>query len=208
MHLLALVFGIVLLPAAYPLKCFRCIPASSGTCEDTEKECPSSSYQCGALRITSYAGGSKLADIHMKTCFLADQCVEGSVNLGISRTVLTSKCCASELCNTQHAPEPNQTSPNGKRCYHCNGLKCTATLNCRGSEDHCISKTVSSGGKKAIMKGCASRDMCTNSQNPQIRGAIGGEVTCCQGDFCNSASSTSAGLLLLVAPLASLIALS
>ncbi|XP_041797497.1 urokinase plasminogen activator surface receptor-like [Chelmon rostratus] len=208
MHLLALVFGIVLLPAAYPLKCYECLPGSSGTCTDTEKECPSSSYQCGALRIASYAGGSELANVHMKTCVMADQCVEGSVNLGISRTVLTNKCCASELCNAQHAPAPSKSNPNGKKCYFCNGQECTATLNCQGSEDHCISTTVSSGGAQTVLKGCASKLLCSATQNAQLQALIGQEISCCQGDYCNSASSTSAGLLLLVAPLVSLFTLS
>ncbi|XP_076593498.1 uncharacterized protein LOC143324690 [Chaetodon auriga] len=204
MHLIVLIFGIVLLPEAYPLKCHKCLPGSSGTCTDTEVQCPSPSYQCGALKITSFAGDSKLSDVRMKICVLADQCVEGSVNFGIARHIITSKCCTSELCNTEPAPEPSSSSPNGKRCYHCDGLKCSATLNCAGNEDHCISKTVTAGGKKTITKGCASKQICSNTQNPQIKALIGEEISCCQGDFCNSASSTSAGLLLLVAPLISL----
>ncbi|XP_070822775.1 uncharacterized protein [Chaetodon trifascialis] len=205
MRLLVLIFGIVLLPEVYPLKCHECLSGSLGTCTDTEKECPSASYQCGAWRITSYAGDSKLADVHRKTCILADQCVEGSLNFGMARTVLTSNCCTSELCNTQPAPEPSKSSPNGKRCYHCHGLKCTATLNCAGNEDYCISETVTAGGEKTIKKGCASRQICLHPQNPNIKSFIQGEIRCCQGDFCNSASSTSAGLLLLVAPLISLV---
>ncbi|XP_076593874.1 urokinase plasminogen activator surface receptor-like [Chaetodon auriga] len=205
MHLLGLIFGIVLLPEAYPLKCYECLPGSLGTCTDTEKECLPLTNQCGALRIASYAGGTELANVHMKSCVLADQCVEGSVNFGIARTVLTSKCCTSELCNAQPAPEPSKSSPNGKRCYHCDGQQCSATLNCAGNEDHCISATVTAGGAKAVMKGCASKLLCSNTQDAQIKALIGEEITCCQGDFCNSASSTSAGLLLLVAPLISLV---
>ncbi|XP_070822415.1 urokinase plasminogen activator surface receptor-like [Chaetodon trifascialis] len=205
MHLVVLIVGIVLLPEAYPLKCYECLPGSSGTCTDTEKECLPLANQCGALRIASYAGDSKLADVHMKTCVMADQCVEGSVNFGIARTVLTSKCCTSELCNAQPAPEPSKSSPNGKRCYHCDGQQCSATLNCAGNEDHCISTTVTAGGAKTVMKGCASKLLCSNTQDAQIKALIGEEIHCCQGDFCNSASSTSAGLLLLVAPLISLV---
>ncbi|XP_041799196.1 urokinase plasminogen activator surface receptor-like [Chelmon rostratus] len=207
MHLLALVFGIVLLPAAYPLKCYECIPGSLGTCTDTQRECPSS-YQCAALKVTSYAGASELLSMDMKSCALPVECVDGSINFGISRTVLTSKCCNSELCNTQPAPAPSKSNPNGKKCYFCNGQECTATLNCLGSEDHCISTTVSSGGAQTVLKGCASKLLCSATQNAQIQALIGQEISCCQGDFCNSASSISAGLLLLVAPLVSLFTLS
>ncbi|XP_044063653.1 urokinase plasminogen activator surface receptor-like [Siniperca chuatsi] len=205
MHLLTLIFGIVLLPKAYTLKCHECVPRTSGTCTDTTKECPSRIHQCRAVRITSYAGGSKLADVNMKTCALDKQCAEGSVNFGISRTVITSKCCTSELCNTEHAPEPIKSNPSGNKCYSCDGQKCTSILKCEGGEDHCISATVNIGGEKTTVKGCASESICSNKVNAQIKGVIAGEMTCCQGDLCNSASSTSTGLLLLVAPLGSLV---
>lgn len=50
------------------------------------------------------SGGSKLADIPMKSCFLPEECAESSVNFGISRIVISIKCCKSNLCNTEHAP--------------------------------------------------------------------------------------------------------
>ncbi|KAI3360908.1 hypothetical protein L3Q82_013120 [Scortum barcoo] len=151
------------------------------------------------------AGGAKLAEIDMKSCALAAECVEGSVNFGISKTILTSKCCNSELCNSQPAPAPSKSSPNGRKCFQCDGQTCTGTLNCEGDEDHCISSTVNTGNQKITMKGCASKLLCSTGANNQISAAIGAEFSCCQGDYCNSASSTSAGLLLLVAPLLSVV---
>nr|XP_019948851.1 PREDICTED: urokinase plasminogen activator surface receptor-like [Paralichthys olivaceus] len=200
MHLF-LIFGIVLLPKASTLKCFECLPGGSGSCRDTEKECPFQGAQCGALRVVTYAGDLKVSDINAKTCVTAEQCVEGSLNFGVSRTYITSKCCTSELCNTQFAPEPQKSNPNGKKCFSCDGKSCTGTVNCEGNEDHCISTTVDLGGEKTTMKGCGSSMMCSGAQTAEIAGVIKAELTCCQGNFCNSAISTRAGLLLLLAPL-------
>lgn len=52
----------------------------------------------------SVSGGSKFADIPMKSCFLPDKCVESSINFGISRIVIPNKCCNSDFCNVAIAP--------------------------------------------------------------------------------------------------------
>ncbi|XP_036929760.1 phospholipase A2 inhibitor and Ly6/PLAUR domain-containing protein-like [Acanthopagrus latus] len=205
MRLLTLIFGIVLLPEAYTLKCLRCLPDASRACITTEWTCHSRNALCATRRISSFAGDAKMSDVHLKTCVLQDECSEGSVNFGISRIVVTSHCCTSNLCNAGNAPEAERHDTNGHKCYHCDGERCSLTLTCAGNEDHCITKTVNVGGKIKITKGCASRQMCSATENAQIKAAIGGEMTCCRGDFCNGASITNAGLLLLVTPLVSLL---
>ncbi|XP_035481076.2 urokinase plasminogen activator surface receptor-like [Scophthalmus maximus] len=203
--LFLLIFGIALLPKAFTLKCFECSSDDSGSCTDTAKECASQGFQCGAQRVLIYNGASKLSDFNMKMCALAEQCVEGSVNFGVTRMVLTSHCCTSELCNNQPAPDPSKSKVNGKKCFRCDGHTCTATLNCEGNEDYCMSTTEDIGGENVTVKGCASKLMCLSSPSLQMAGTVGATLSCCQGDFCNSASSTSAGLLLLVAALISLV---
>ncbi|XP_028281559.1 urokinase plasminogen activator surface receptor-like [Parambassis ranga] len=202
MLFLTLIVGIVLLLKADALKCYDCVK----TCTNTTKECPVQGQQCADMRVLSYHGSSNISDVNVKTCALAEDCVEHSVNYGVARTVVTSKCCTSNLCNTQRAPDASKSNPNGKKCFRCEGQKCTTTLNCVGNEDFCISTTV----KAVIMKGCATKTICSNAQIALMTGAVGEEASCCQGDYCNtdsgtSASSTSAGLLLLVAPLMSLV---
>ncbi|XP_068180630.1 urokinase plasminogen activator surface receptor-like isoform X2 [Antennarius striatus] len=150
-----------------------------------------------------YIFGEKVADFNIRSCVGAEHCNEGTVNFGIIKTTITSKCCTSNLCNVQPVPEPNSTVPNGKKCYYCNGQTCTETQNCEGNEDLCISATVSIGGENMIVKGCASSQMCSNVNIGNIKPTTVGQISCCQGNFCNSASSTSSSLLLLVVPLVS-----
>ncbi|XP_034409940.1 lymphocyte antigen 6E-like [Cyclopterus lumpus] len=201
MHLLTLIFGIVLLPKAHSLKCYECVPETPGNC--TAKECPLPGQQCSALSFTSSAGGSTIVDVKSKRCALTAECVEASVNFGISKILINNTCCNADFCNDKLASVPIKSIPNGNKCFQCKGHDCTATLNCEGTEDHCISTKMNIGGESITMKGCVSKLMCL-SETKKMSGVIATEMSCCQGNFCNSAGSTRAGLLLLVAPLVSL----
>ncbi|XP_071398927.1 phospholipase A2 inhibitor NAI-like [Centroberyx affinis] len=203
MHLLILILGSVLLPKAYTLTCHECIPGLSGSCTDTSKDC-SSLGQCSSVRVVSSVGGTELANVNMKSCAVADQCLSGSVNFGASRTTISTKCCFTDLCNSQTVPAPRVPSPNGKKCYGCNEKgECNSILSCLGDEDRCISTTVDAAGKKMTLKGCTSKTMCSGITSAQAAGAIGTEISCCEGDMCNSASSTGVSFLLLVTPMVS-----
>ncbi|TNN68302.1 Urokinase plasminogen activator surface receptor [Liparis tanakae] len=205
MHLLlTLIFGIVLLPKAHTLKCYECAAGTSEEC--TVSECPLRGQRCGAFRLTTYAGGSKLLDVKSKRCAVTAECVEGSINFGISRVVMNNMCCNADLCNEKMMPGSPQSIPNGKKCFQCKGEDCTATLNCEGTEDHCISAKMTIGGESVTTKGCVSKSMCL-PENQKSSQLISAEISCCQGNFCNSAGSTRAGLLLLAAPLLSLVLL-
>ncbi|XP_047454697.1 urokinase plasminogen activator surface receptor-like [Mugil cephalus] len=204
MYLLTLVLGIVLLPEARTLICYECAPGQTGTCTETT-QCPSQKNQCAVQRLVSYTGGSEVLNVTEKSCALPEECGEHSLNFGVSRTVIASKCCSTNLCNTQPASGVTPAVPNGRKCFSSDGQTSTTTLNCLGNEDHCISATVSTGDQMVTLKGCASKVICTNKESAQMMGTIGAEMSCCQGDYCNSASSTSAGLMLLVAPLISLV---
>ncbi|XP_038141448.1 urokinase plasminogen activator surface receptor-like isoform X2 [Cyprinodon tularosa] len=196
MYLVTLVVGVLLLSKANALKCFECVPGTSETCIDTAKECPSPNNLCAAMRLVTYAGASKDKEIKAKMCALRGDCIRGSVNFGSDKTVIVSECCSSELCNIQHASEPNFV-PNGKKCFSCEGNQCMKTLNCDGDQDYCIKSTINVGGEVQTLKGCASKIMCSENPSVLFQNYIGLGSSCCQGDYCNSASSASAGLLLL-----------
>uniref|UniRef100_A0A8C9XWD2 UPAR/Ly6 domain-containing protein n=1 Tax=Sander lucioperca TaxID=283035 RepID=A0A8C9XWD2_SANLU len=71
---------------------------------------------------------------------MAEECIDSSINLGISQSKVTTKCCTTPLCNKLPVPEPSKL-PNGKQCYYCDERTCTNILNCKGNEDYCISGT-------------------------------------------------------------------
>ncbi|CAI5660129.1 urokinase plasminogen activator surface receptor-like [Oreochromis niloticus] len=202
MQILVLILGIVLLHGACALKCYECIPGPSGSCTDTIKECPFNT-QCASARTTSYAGGSKVDDYKGKDCVTPEDCVQASINFGDSQFASITKCCTTDLCNHQDAPEYS-FSPNGKKCFYCDGTDCTKTLKCNKNEDYCVSLAVTEGGQNVTRKGCASKLVCSSTQSAKIT-VTGPEISCCQGNFCNSASSTTVSLLLFVTPVISLV---
>ncbi|XP_072769033.1 neuromast-expressed gpi-anchored lymphocyte antigen 6, partial [Nerophis lumbriciformis] len=87
------------------LKCYECAAGSSGSCIDATKECPWLADHCGALRLIVYHDNAVIADIKGKSCTSAAHCANVSVNFGESRTLLTNKCCATDLCNMLPAPD-------------------------------------------------------------------------------------------------------
>ncbi|CAI5692174.1 unnamed protein product [Oreochromis niloticus] len=189
MHILVLVVGTVLLPTGCALKCYEWISAMPENMTE-KKDCPSNT-QCGSLRFIYYGGGEALTDGRIKKCALAEECGDASLNLGNTQAVFTSKCCVSDLCNTQDPPVGKIPSPNGKKCFQCVENDCTKTLNCGGNEDYCISVAVNAGRQNVTVKGCASKLICSNTQYAEIFGIIRPEISCCQGDLCNSGKTTT-----------------
>uniref|UniRef100_A0A8C7YZM5 UPAR/Ly6 domain-containing protein n=1 Tax=Oryzias sinensis TaxID=183150 RepID=A0A8C7YZM5_9TELE len=173
------------------LRCYECITDNSGTCTPTQKECPSENHQCGATRVIYYEGGSKIHDQTEKRCALPEECGEASVNFGWSKHWSNTQCCNSNLCN-------NHKTTNGRKCFTCDGLTCDKTLACEGNEDHS-----SEPGTTTISKGCVSEVMCSAS-NSYLSQRTETQVSCCKGNFCNSAVTASAGLQLVVVALVSL----
>ncbi|XP_034030980.1 phospholipase A2 inhibitor and Ly6/PLAUR domain-containing protein-like isoform X2 [Thalassophryne amazonica] len=199
MFFLTFILVTVLLPKASSLTC--CIDEGSSC---TSTQC-SASELCGATRITSYEGGTQMTDLTIRSCAVAENCVSALINFGVTKTVINTVCCSADNCNNQSVPEPPSRNPNGKKCFTCDGRSCNTIMNCEGTEDHCISTTVSVDEQKVQLKGCASKLVCSDIVNSQLAAVIEGKINCCQGNLCNGASRTSAAILMLVTPLLSLI---
>ncbi|KAI4895214.1 hypothetical protein NFI96_030166 [Prochilodus magdalenae] len=118
------------------LKCYECIPELFGHCRVTKTECPD---QCES-KTTAVNFGGLGHEVNVRTCAAAGQCVTGSLNLGMMKVSVNSKCCSTDLCNRQDIPAL-PTTPNGKMCYTCAGEDCLETMNCEGDEDLCTTIT-------------------------------------------------------------------
>uniref|UniRef100_A0A3B5R5X0 Phospholipase A2 inhibitor and Ly6/PLAUR domain-containing protein-like n=1 Tax=Xiphophorus maculatus TaxID=8083 RepID=A0A3B5R5X0_XIPMA len=210
MFLFTLVLVVLFLPEADNLKC-KCESDQYGACAKETTECPSKNYSCSVTTQVYYLGGAK-SEHNSKGCITSDLCISFSVNYGAYRVVQNSKCCSEDLCNTQINYTKLVSPPNRKKCFSCDEENCMKTLKCAGDENYCVDVKVS-----FMMKGCASKSVCSDhfssvmsqltSQHP------GAKISCCRGNYCNSASSTispgskssasstSPTLLLLLVPL-------
>lgn len=192
MHFFVLFFGCALFSTALTLRCFECTPNANGTpCTDKVTDCVGDS-QCGAMRITAFMGDKKVSDMTMKSCAVPGQYINGSVNLGVTRTRIRNKYCTTDLCN-MNTSDSSIRSPNGKKCFTCQ-QDCKATLDCMGDEDYCVSALIGVMGKTILMKGCASEIICSGGSTGVIQST---DLNCCQGNLCNNAQSSSSSVLLL-----------
>ncbi|KAL7864064.1 hypothetical protein AOLI_G00154840 [Acnodon oligacanthus] len=189
----------VLFPKALTLKCHQYKPGLPGTCTTTQTDCPD---QCTSGTIVMDTAGQQ-QEVSKKSCGVAAECVAGSVNLGVLKTSVNLKCCSTDLCNSQTVEALAQGSANGKTCYTCVGADCTGTVSCEGDEDHCVSTTVTAGDTQKMMKGCASRSLCTAGVATLQTAGVTGSVSCCEGDLCNGAEGVKLSLLIMLVPLIS-----
>ncbi|XP_062372644.1 urokinase plasminogen activator surface receptor-like isoform X2 [Sardina pilchardus] len=136
---------------------------------------------CASVTEAFFEGDTEIVS-NVRCCVQPDHCIAGSINLGVSKRTINTECCGKELCNTKNTPEFNKDdTPNGKKCFTCEGNDCTKTMDCVGNEDHCIKSTTEMNGQIAILKGCASRSICQGN----VSGLMGYLSECCEGNLCN-----------------------
>ncbi|XP_051734815.1 urokinase plasminogen activator surface receptor-like [Ctenopharyngodon idella] len=181
----------ILFTAGHSLSCYGCL---LGSC--TQTTCSSGFTNCSSL---TYADNATVGKI--RGCVPASSCVNGFVSFGSVKA--STSCCNTDLCNSQDAPEPSNT-PNGKKCYSCNGLtiqNCTNVLSCSETEDRCF-KAGTGVNQTDVVKGCASKSVCDAAPAAEASFNIG-NFTCCEGNLCNSAQSVSQSFLFLCCSLLS-----
>ncbi|XP_066575301.1 urokinase plasminogen activator surface receptor-like isoform X2 [Amia ocellicauda] len=139
----------------------------------------------------------------MKSCAEPTGCGEPiSINFGVlGRTTVNSKCCSTELCNTQNVPAYTNNTPNSHKCFTCDKEDCTKTMNCLGPEDRCIKSFVTAGDQTIVIKGCATSNVCDLKPPKEILNTIGMELNCFERNLCNNAKRAVQNLFLLLVSL-------
>ncbi|XP_076874821.1 urokinase plasminogen activator surface receptor-like isoform X1 [Brachyhypopomus gauderio] len=183
---------------ALALKCYQC------TSQQTQGTCPEIDCvgECASVRVTStmQGAGAPLLDLQLKSCAAPAECINGSLNLGLVKTVLDTKCCKTDLCNSQTVSALPEQPPNGKYCYTCDGDSCSRNITCQGDENQCISTSVDVGGTKTAMKGCATKSFCDGISS--LQQSVGmTKMSCCVGNLCNSGNMVNLSFLLMLGSL-------
>uniref|UniRef100_A0AAY4BY19 UPAR/Ly6 domain-containing protein n=1 Tax=Denticeps clupeoides TaxID=299321 RepID=A0AAY4BY19_9TELE len=169
---------------AQGLTCNQCKTLTpNGMCSSTSVPCTG---VCGNVVLTTFLG-SETINLNARDCLPPDECQNGSINFGLTRVVMTTTCCSTDLCNSGTSLN---SLPNGRSCFTCNGTDCTSTVNCIGNENHCIFSSPT-----GIAKGCASQSVCNQDNMVSKLGFV--NISCCGGILCNGASSIVQNILLL-----------
>nr|XP_055035398.1 urokinase plasminogen activator surface receptor-like [Misgurnus anguillicaudatus] len=168
-----------------------------GSCERQKvTTCPdTATATCLSITSVQIIGGPEVVK-QIKGCGVKENCIDASVNNGVVRTVTSSQCCDTDLCNSEESPDSSFNSPNGKQCYYCDGQSCFNRLNCLGDEDYCFKATVTA--ESQTFKGCISKSICDAALQVNADYL---SSSCCQGNLCNSAKSVTQNLLFLLWPL-------
>ncbi|XP_048054437.1 phospholipase A2 inhibitor and Ly6/PLAUR domain-containing protein-like [Megalobrama amblycephala] len=175
------------------LQCFLC---DSSFCEKPFLTTCRSNQYCATMRTDGKFSGITFTVVE-RFCILDAVCALLNANgttfiasVGVGQTSVTStiSCCNTDGCNRNNFDAPNKT-PNGLKCKSCRNFydeQCDSDMVCVGDQDRCLNDTASLlpydyGFGNNTLKGCISRTFCQPSYF--------GNVTCCEGSFCNKGVS-------------------
>ncbi|XP_042565092.1 uncharacterized protein LOC116222354 [Clupea harengus] len=130
--------------------------------------------------------GRSIAEVNVKSCTPSGECLNGSLNTGTLRRTLSTSCCDTDNCNTER--------PSGN-CF---------VLMESHDESNVQGGVISVAGPNATIKGCATQSVCSGAFSDELD-LLAVELTCCEGDLCNSACSATHSVLFLLWPLGSVL---
>ncbi|XP_051778585.1 urokinase plasminogen activator surface receptor-like [Erpetoichthys calabaricus] len=109
-----------------------------------------------------------------------------SVNTGNDRYTWTSRCCNTDMCNTETVSVSSDT--NGLKCCGGSNRTCETIVDCLADEDHCF---ISVTGSSMYM-GCSSASVCQNpaSAFTNLGLPVSSQISCCQGGLCNNPNTS------------------
>ncbi|XP_034648905.1 phospholipase A2 inhibitor and Ly6/PLAUR domain-containing protein-like [Trachemys scripta elegans] len=153
--------------------CLQCEVCSEfgRNCRGSMETCSSGEDSCAITMFETLIVGFDIQKV-TKSCMASSECRASPVVSRFGKGMAIRKsitCCVGDACNTASVTmPPASTIPNGRRCPACSSVfsfPCSeATLDCTGSETHCIAVTGSITmvlfPVQITMKGCTTQSAC------------------------------------------------
>ncbi|KAF7696308.1 hypothetical protein HF521_006402 [Silurus meridionalis] len=193
---IVLLLSCMLVPEVLMLTCQQCISTINSPCPSTPLNC---SNVCSSTTV-SYYSSTSYATVTLQNCTTLGFCLNGSLNLGSSNLLVNTQCCSTDFCNNQTLPVPSQQLPNDLSCYTCINNNCSATMQCVGDQNYCISINIASGNNVSTQAGCTTKSFCDAAAlfNQLFANST---LNCCQGNLCNDAKMLTLSFLPMIIPL-------
>ncbi|XP_046725382.1 urokinase plasminogen activator surface receptor-like isoform X1 [Silurus meridionalis] len=197
---IVLLFSCILVPEVLMLTCQQCTSTINKPCPSTPVNC---SNVCSSTTGSIYISTLNATIVGtVQNCTTPDMCVNGSLNLGLTNTVVNTQCCSTDFCNNQTLPVPSQQLPNGMSCYTCINNTCSGTIQCVGDQNYCVSVNTDLGENNVLVQaGCTTKSVCDAFTLFGTQLVANSTVKCCQGNLCNDAKSLTLSFLPMIIPL-------
>ncbi|XP_040183160.1 G surface protein, allelic form 168-like [Rana temporaria] len=162
----------------YTSNCYCGGNASNTYCPDANVSCPHGTICARVYAVTTMDNTS--VEVNNSACLPIYQCGISGSSTFLNGTQRLVTICSTNGCTlpdpTLTGPAPN-SSYNGATCPTCtskNAEWCTAedTMQCNGSESICSVHSVKMTGASAVIRGCATRSLCSLGHLSHSAGSI------------------------------------